>query len=162
MRVLWPALVAIAAAASSASAAAAIVQIQNAWVRTADAGQNATQLYADITTDVPLTLVGARCDVAKQAVLLVTDQSGERDVAKPVRSLHVAAGETFRLAPRGAFFELRDVERVARTGESVAFTLEFAGADGRPVHASGEALVRGIMPREREYELRERATSPAK
>jgi copper(I)-binding protein len=144
---------AVACAATPALAADALVRIENAWVRPANEKQESTPLYADVTSDVALKLVGANSEAAASAALLVTGQDGERTVATPVRSFEVAAGAKFRLAPRGPFVELREITRQLRTGDSVPFTLEFTTADGRTVRASGQAVVRGLMPRPPDYEV---------
>ena len=154
------ALVVAALAAAPIVHADTIVELQNAWVRSANVGQAGTPLYVDITTNAPLTLVGATSDVSASARLMVTERRPEREVAKPVGSLDVAANTKFRLAPRGPFVELRDVKQVVRTGDSVSFRLDFTDAAGKPVRASGEALVRGIMPRPDEYETEPSAEQP--
>ena len=119
------------------------VRIENAWVRPANPGQPATPLYADITSDAPLALVGASSDIAKGAAIF----AGERAIAKPMASLEVPAGAKLRLAPRGTFVELQQTTQLVRTGASVPFTLEFKTADGEPLRVNATAVVRGIMAR---------------
>ena len=115
------------------------------------AGQAAIPLYADVTSDTALKLVGAESEVAKSAALLVPVLIGERVFGTPLSALDVAPGSRLRLAFRGAFVELRGITQPVRTGDFVPFTLEFADAAGKSLRVSAHAVVRGIAPRSNDF-----------
>ncbi len=141
------ALSACAIAPALALAADPIIRVENAWVRPANPDQPATPLYADVTSDTPVKLVGAASEAAKRAALFVGEATGDGATPKPVSAIDISAGGKLRLAPRGAFVELREITRFVRPGDSVPFALEFTTADGKPLRVTAQAVVRGILPR---------------
>jgi copper(I)-binding protein len=145
--------VVVASIATAATAADPEVRIENAWVRPADPGQAGVPLFADVVSNVPLKLVGARSRVAKVAALMATDNATNGlSTIKSAKSFDIAADTPFRLAPRGPFVQLRDVMMRVHTGQPVPFTLQFRTSDGKALSVDAQAIVRGVMPRPDDYD----------
>ena len=130
-----------------APAAVAQVVLSNAWLRPAAAGQQEAQVYVDIRSAEPVTLVAARSPIAKRAELVVLDPpQPDTGRLRVVSEMAMPAGET-RLAYRGSHVRLVGVARAADPGDRVPIELTFVDASGRRTTATTDALVRGLVAR---------------
>jgi periplasmic copper chaperone A len=125
--------------------AAAEVTLRDAWMRPAPAGAEAARAYVDIVSTSPLTLVGAGTPVARRVEIVVVGRIDEPTTERVVASLPVPEGTPTRLAYRGNHLRLVNVDRDLANGTPVPLTLRFKDAKGRPVTATTNVVVRGLL-----------------
>lgn len=130
---------------AATAAVAGDVKVSTAWLRPAAAGSEA-QVYVDIASDIDLVLVGASTPVAKKVELVAVTVPGEPADGKVVASMPVAGGTTTRLAYKGSYLRLVEVNKDLGNATQVPVTLEFKTPDGRAMTAKFDAQVRGLMP----------------
>jgi copper(I)-binding protein len=141
------ALLALATAlAATAPAHAQEVELANAWMRPAYAGQPQAAVYVDIRAKRPLRLVGASTVIAKRAALVLVDPPDPDPAAhRVVAELPVAADRETRLALGSSHIRLVDVVRDLQPGEQIALELAFVDAAGKRQSIATSVLVRGLM-----------------
>ena len=145
-RSLWfGAALAGSALIASTVALAGDVTLSTAWLRPAAAGSDA-QVYVDIASDIDLVLVSASTPVAKKVELVAVAVPGEPSDGKVVASMPVAGGKTTRLAYKGSFLRLVQLNKDLGNGTLVPVTLEFKTPDGKAMTAKFDAQVRGLLP----------------
>jgi len=134
------------AAAVAVPAFAADISLKNAWMRPARAGSAATAMYVDITTDVPLKLVGGTTSVAKSIGFVLVDQNPDGTTTEhPVNEAEILPGPPTRFAYNGSRIELRDLVLDCYPGGNIPVTLEFVEAKGTRHLIEIGVLVRGVI-----------------
>jgi copper(I)-binding protein len=141
LRVLFALLGVLLAAAADAGE----VTLKNAWMRPAAAGADSARAYVDIVSDTALVLTGASTPIASRVQIVLVKTIGDPDSENVVPSLAVAAGATTRLAFRGDHLRLVGVSRDVGNGDPVPLTLTFKDTAGRPVKATTNVVVRGLL-----------------
>jgi copper(I)-binding protein len=128
-----------------APAGAADITIKNAWMRPARAG-TASGVYVDITTDVPLTLVGATSPMAKSiAIVQVDPQPDGTSVEKIVKEWKLPGGKETRFAYNGSRLDLGDIAADLTPGISIPLTLLFSEGPDKRLAVDIDVLVRGVI-----------------
>jgi copper(I)-binding protein len=125
------------------------VTLRNAWMRPAPAGAESARAYVDIGSDAPLVLTGASTPIASKVQIVLVKRLGDPESEEVVPSLAVLAGATTRLAYRGDHLRLVGVTRDVANGDPVPLTLTFKDAAGRPVKATTDIVVRGLLSPQR-------------
>jgi copper(I)-binding protein len=124
---------------------AADITIKNAWMRPARFG-TASGVYVDITTDVPLTLVGATSPMAKSiAIVQVDTQPDGTSVEKIVKEWKLPGGKETRFAYNGSRLDLKDIAADLTPGLSVPLTLLFIEGPDKRQAVAIDVLVRGVI-----------------
>jgi hypothetical protein len=132
--------------ALAGGALAADIKLTSAWMRPAPAGSDANA-YVDISSDTPLTLVGATSPVARRVELVLVKKYDGTDPGKVVKRMAVEAGTPMRLAYRGSHLRLVGVRRDLLMGAPVPVTLQFRDRAGKRLTADAAVAVRGLaMP----------------
>ena len=123
------------------------ISLKNAWMRPARAGSSAAAVYVDITTDVPLKLVGGATSVAKSIGIVLVDQNPDGTTTDhPVKEADIVPGPPMRFAYNGSRIELRDLVEDCHPGGNVPVTLEFVEPKTNARHAIEiGVLVRGVI-----------------
>lgn len=124
---------------------AAEVTLKNAWMRPAPAGAESARAYVDIASDSSLVLTGASTPIASKVQIVLVKTIGDPATEEVAPSLAVLAGATTRLAYRGDHLRLVGVTRDIANGDPVPLTLTFKDAAGRPVKATTNVVVRGLL-----------------
>ncbi len=130
-------------------AAQAQTTVKDAWVRGTVAQQQATGMFAQITSSSGGRLVSASSPVA--GVVEIHEMKMDGDVMKMKASpgLDLPAGKTVELKPGGYHVMMMDLKRQLKAGETVALTLVIEGADRKRETLEVQATVRaldGAMP----------------
>ncbi|MEO8754808.1 MAG: copper chaperone PCu(A)C [Casimicrobiaceae bacterium] len=147
--------------ALAGAAHAAEITLKNAWMRPAPAGAESARAYVDITSDAPLVLTGASTPVAGKVQIVLVQTIGDPSTEAVVPTLAVPAGATTRLAYRGNHLRLSGITRDVANGDPVPLTLTFTDGAGKPVRATTNILVRGLLlPQQMPAESRD-AAKPA-
>ena len=135
------------AALVAVPALATDISLKNAWMRPARAGTPAGAMYVDITTDVPLKLIGGSTSVAKSIGFLLVDQNPDGTTTEhPVKEADIPAGQPTRFAYNGSRIELVDMVEDVYPGGNVPVTLEFVEPKSGMRHLIEiGVLVRGVM-----------------
>jgi copper(I)-binding protein len=129
-----------------APAGAADIRIKNAWMRPARAGTATAGVYLDITTDVPLTLVGATSTIAKSvAIVQVDPQLDGTSVEKIVKEWKLPGGKETRFAYNGSRLDLSDIGADLAPGISISMTLLFIEGPDKRQAVDIDVLVRGVI-----------------
>ena len=130
-----------------APAGAADITLKNAWMRPARAGAVPNGIYLEITTDVPLKLVGASSPLAKSVAIVLVDQNPDgTSTEKTVKEFELPGGKETRFAFNGNRLELRDIVETLPPGANVPLTLEFVEVKGNARNTiTIEVLVRGVI-----------------
>lgn len=141
---------------------AAEVTLKNAWMRPAPAGAASARAYVDIVSDTALALAGASTPIASKVQIVLVKRLGDPESEEVVPSLAVLAGATTRLAYLGDHLRLVGVTRDIANGDSVPLTLTFKDTAGRPVKATTNVVVRGLLlPQHTSPETRDAPIPPA-
>ncbi len=129
-----------------APASAADIIIKNAWMRPVRAGTASAGVYVDITTDIPLTLVGATSPMAKSVVIVEVDPKpdGTSD-EKVVKEWKLPGGKETRFAYNGSRFDLLGIAADLAPGVSVPMTLIFSEGPDKRQSVDIDVLVRGVI-----------------
>ena len=140
-------LIAALVASFALPASAADISLKNAWMRPARVGSPYTAMYVDITTDVPLKLVGGATSVAKSIGFVLVDQNPDGTTTEhPVTEADILPGPATRFAYNGSRIELRDLVEDCYPGGNIPVTLEFVEPKSGMRHAIEiGVLVRGVM-----------------
>jgi copper(I)-binding protein len=138
------ALALAAAALALAGPARAEPTVANAWMRPALAGATSADAYADLSSDVPITLVAVRTPVARKVEIVVHNPRDPASVPRVVDRLELPVGET-RFALRGSVLRLLDVNVAVSNGTPVPMTFEFASASGATIVVEAPVQVRGLV-----------------
>jgi periplasmic copper chaperone A len=135
------------AALAALPAFATDISLKNAWMRPARAGNPTAAVYVDITTDVPLRLVGGSTSSAKSVGIVLVDQNPDGTTTDhPVKEADIPAGQPTRFAYNGSRIELRDLVEDVYPGGNVPVTLEFVDPKSGARHAIEiGVLVRGVL-----------------
>ncbi len=127
-------------------ASATDISLKNAWMRPARIGNATAAVYVDITSDVPLKLVGGKTSVAKSVGFVLVDQNSDGTTTDhPVKEADILAGRETRFAYNGSRIELRDIVEDVNPGGNIPLTLEFAEANGARRSIEIGVLVRGVL-----------------
>lgn len=120
----------IAPLAMAAAAQAQTVDIQDAWVRAAVAGQKATGAFMKISSKDGARLVGGASPVA--GVTEVHEMKMEGDVMRmrAIPGLDIPAGKAVELRPGGYHVMLMDLKAPLPKDSTVPLTLTFKDAKG--------------------------------
>ena len=124
---------------------AAEVTLRNAWMRPAPAGAPSARAYVDIGSDTSLVLTGASTPIASKVQIVLVKRIGDPDSEEVVPSLAVLAGATTRLAYLGDHLRLVGITRDVANGESIPLTLTFTDSARRPVKATTNVVIRGML-----------------
>jgi copper(I)-binding protein len=143
---LCGALAATLALLFCAPAGAADITIKNAWMRPVRAGTATAGMYVDITTDVPLTLVGATSPMAKSVVIVQVDPKpdGTSD-EKAVKEWQLPGGKETRFAYNGSRLDLSNIAADLTPGISIPMTLLFSEGPDKRQAVDIDVLVRGVI-----------------
>ncbi|HYN54314.1 MAG TPA: copper chaperone PCu(A)C [Methylotenera sp.] len=108
-----------------------LVSIQNAWVRSTNAGQSVGAAYMTLTSPQDATLVAVESDVTKNVEIhSMSMQSGVMKM-RMLDTLPLAAGKPYTLAPGGFHLMLFDLKKPLNVGEPVNFVLHFKKIDSK-------------------------------
>ena len=130
----------------AAWAAAADITVRNAWMRPVRAGTQANGVYVDITSSVPIRLIGATTSVAKSVVIVLVDQKSDgTSVDNVVKQVEIPGGTETRFAYNGNRLDLLDVTETLSPGVSVPLKLVFLEAPDRQQTVDIDVLVRGVI-----------------
>jgi copper(I)-binding protein len=121
------------------------VTLRNAWMRPAPAGAASARAYVDIVSDTALVLAGASTPMASKVEIVLVKRLGDPESEEVVTSLAVLAGATTRLAYLGDHLRIVGVTRDVANGDLVPLTLTFKDTAGRPVKATTNVVVRGVL-----------------
>ena len=134
------------AAALLAVAAAAHAQttVKDAWVRGTVAQQQATGMFAKITSAGGGKLVAASSPVAK--VVEIHEMAMEGDVMKmrAIPGLDLPAGKAVELKPGGYHVMLIELKQALKAGDTVPVTLVVEGKDGKRENVEVKAPVKAL------------------
>lgn len=108
----------------------ALPKVEDAWVRSAVAGQQGTGAFMKLTASQATQLVSVASPLA--GVVQVHEMKIEGEVMKmrAVGKLDLPAGRTVELKPGGYHIMLLDLKRALQPGSSVPMTLSFRDAKG--------------------------------
>ena len=130
-------------------AAQAQTTVKDAWVRGTVAQQQATGMFAQITSSGGGRLVSASSPVAGVVEIHEMKMDGDVMKMKAIPGLDLPAGKTVELKPGGYHVMMMDLKRQLKAGETVALTLVIEGADRKRETLEVQATVRaldGAMP----------------
>src|SRR4029453_9417781 len=127
------------------NARAAEVTLRNAWMRPAPAGAASARAYVDIGSDASLVLTGASTPIASKVQIVLVKRIGDPDSEEVVPSLAVLAGATTRLAYLCDHLRLVGITRDVANGESIPLTLTFTDSARRPVKATTNVVISGVV-----------------
>jgi periplasmic copper chaperone A len=130
--------------ATCASLATAQTTVKDPWVRGTVAQQQATGMFARITSASGGKLVSASSPVAK--VVEIHEMAMEGDVMKmrAISGLDLPAGKAVDLSPGGYHVMLLDLKQVLKAGDKVPVTLVIEGKDGKRETLEVSAPVRAL------------------
>lgn len=116
------------------------VELRNAWVRALPPGQTRTAAYLSLHNSgvQPVTVIGARADVAARTELHNSREVDGMMRMEPVPRLTLEPGESRDFSPGGLHLMLLDLQRMPAVGERVSLCLELAGQS--PVCTSAPVL----------------------
>jgi periplasmic copper chaperone A len=140
----FAAFLALGATLAASASALAAPTVANAWMRPAAKGAASADAYADLRTDVPVTLVAVKTPVARAVEIVVVDPKDASRAPRVVESLALPAGET-RFALRGSVLRLVDVARDLSNATPVPLRFEFRDAAGATLAVDAEVQVRGLV-----------------
>ncbi len=130
-------------------AAQAQTTVKDAWVRGTVAQQQATGMFAQITSSSGGRLVSASSPVAGVVEIHEMKMDGDVMKMKAIPGLDLPAGKTVELKPGGYHVMMMDLKRQLKAGETVALTLVIEGSDRKRETLEVQATVRaldGAMP----------------
>lgn len=106
--------------------AADLVAIDNAWVRNTLPGQNVGAAYMTLTSQQnDLELIEVESDITKSVEIhSMTMQNGVMKM-RMLKTLPLAAGKPYKLAPGGYHLMLFDLKKPLAAGDKVNFVLTF-------------------------------------
>ena len=108
-----------------------LVSIQNAWVRSTNAGQSVGAAYMTLTSPQDATLLAVESDVTKNVEIhSMSMQSGVMKM-RMLETLPLTAGKPYTLAPGGFHLMLFDLKKPLNVGEPVNFVLHFKKIDSK-------------------------------
>ena len=121
--------------------AAAMFVVSFPWARPAGKG-GATEVFMEMTSIEGATLVGARSDVAVNAMLV-----GPGAKVKAAKSLMLPAGAPVVLAPGSYRVRLSPVDRTLKLGDIVPLALIIEAPDGsrQEIGVNAEVRVRSVV-----------------
>jgi periplasmic copper chaperone A len=128
---------AVVAAVGSAAAqitlppGGAAVDVKDAWIRPTVPGQSGTGAFMKLNAPAGARLVGASTPVAGVAEVHEMKMDGDTMKMRPVQGgLHLPAGQTVELKPRGFHVMLMDLKQPMPKGTTVPMTLRFEDEKG--------------------------------
>lgn len=145
----WPGLVRASGPNGARNVAlnpADVVQVRDAWVRPAVAGQSGTGGYLTIEAHQAVTLTGFQTPVATDAELHEMRMAGDVMQMREVPRLPLKAGEVLTLAPGGMHLMLMGLKGALSAGSTVPLTLIFKTARGQHIEVKVEAAVQFKAP----------------
>ncbi len=122
------------------------VVIKDVWLKETVVGQQATGVYANIESTVPMQLVGVRSPIAKEGQL--HEMAMDKDVMqmRQIKSLPITPKRPLQLTSRsyhGMLFGLKDA---LKTGEQVPIIFEFVRDGSRQtIPVTIKAEVRSLV-----------------
>ena len=139
-------IVAVLLALSGAALQAQIVEVKDAWVRTAVPGQQGTGAFMKITSKTDTRLVGVSSPVA--GVAEVHEMKMDKDVMtmRAVPTLDLRAGKPLELKPGGYHVMLMALTQALPVGSSVPLTLTFRDSKGVESKLALKLAVSGAAP----------------
>lgn len=108
-----------------------LVSVQNAWVRSTNAGQSVGAAYMTLTSPQDVTLVAIDSDVTKNVEIHSMSMQGGVMKMRMLDTLPLAAGKPYTLAPGGFHLMLFDLKKPLIVGEPVNFVLHFKKIDSK-------------------------------
>ena len=120
----------------------AALDVRDAWVRAAVAGQSGTGAFMALQAPQGAKLVAVRSAAA--GVVEIHEMKLENDVMKmrAIPSLDLPAGEQIKLAPGGLHLMMMDLKQPITAGQTLGFTLTLEDANGKRRERQIEAQVR--------------------
>ncbi len=122
------------------------VEVKNAWVRTAVAGQSGTGAFMAITAKDGAKLVGASSPVAGLAEVHEMKMEGDVMRMRAVPALDLPAGKTVELKPGGYHVMLTELKQALPKGSTVPLTLVFKDAKGQESKVELKLPVAAMAP----------------
>lgn len=108
-----------------------LVLVQNAWVRSTNAGQSVGAAYMTLTSPQDAQLVAIESDVTKSVEIHSMSMQDGVMKMRMLDALPLAAGKPYNLAPGGFHLMLFDLKKPLNVGEPVNFVLHFKKTDAK-------------------------------
>lgn len=109
----------------------ALVLVQNAWVRSTNAGQSVGAAYMTLTSPQDSQLVAIESDVSKSVEIHSMSMQDGVMKMRMLDALPLAAGKPYSLAPGGFHLMLFDLKKPLNVGDTVNFVLHFKKTDAK-------------------------------
>jgi copper(I)-binding protein len=120
------------------------VKVDQAWVRGTVAAQKSTGAFMTLTSDKPVSLVGASSPAAKMVELHEMKMENNVMSMGAIDKLDIVPGKPIELKSGGYHIMMMELVKPLKAGESVPITLEFKGADGKISKQEVKAEVRAL------------------
>lgn len=144
----FPTLAALALATQLSAVVPAVAQpsltVQDPWVRGTVAQQQATGLFARLTSTAGGRLVAARSPVAGTVEIHEMRMDGDIMRMRAVPALDLPAGQVVELKPGGYHVMLMGLRQPMKAGDVVPVTLVVEGRDGKREDIEVKAEVRAL------------------
>lgn len=131
-------------AAAACFGAHAQTTVKDPWVRGTVAQQQATGLFAQITSAAGGKLVSASSPVAGVVEIHEMTMDGSTMKMRAIAALDLPAGRTVELKPGGYHVMLMDLKQQVKPGDTVTVTLVIEGAGGKRETLEVKAPVRPL------------------
>ena len=118
------------------------VEVIDPWVRATVAGQPVAGAFMELKSPQAARLVGATTPAAKRVELHEMKHEGGVMKMRGRKEIALPAGEGVRLEPGGLHIMMFGLQKPLEAGQTVTFTLQFRGSDGKPFTQTVEAPVR--------------------
>jgi copper(I)-binding protein len=128
----------------AAGLAQAQVKVADPWVRGTVPGQKATGAFMQITSDEPMTLVGAESDLTPVTEVHEMRMVGDVMRMRQVEGVELEPGMPLILEPGGYHVMFMNLGGPVEVGQSVSLTLHFRRADGSRHSVAVQAPVRPL------------------
>ena len=125
-----PALLLDVLAPAAYAQARMLPRVENAWVRSAVAGQSGTGAFMRLTASEALELVSVSTPVAGTAAVHEMKMEGDVMRMRPIDKLALPAGQGVELKPGGYHVMLQDLKQPLLNDTRVPLTLVFRNAQG--------------------------------
>ena len=125
-----------------------IVAIQNAWVRSTNAGQSVGAAYMTLTSPQNITLLRIESDAAKNVEIHQMSMQAGVMKMRMLDTLPLIAGKPYVLAPGGFHLMLFDLKKPLNEGEQVNFVLYFSNEKDtkKPLKTTRASIFKQSIP----------------
>lgn len=136
MRYLQLGLLAICALANPACAAdnkQPVVNVENAWARATNPGQEVGAAYMTLTSAEDVSLISAGSNVSDSVEIHSMSMQNGVMKMRMLDTLALTAGKPYKLEPGGFHLMLFDLKKPLNAGSEVSFYLHFKTKGSKPV-----------------------------